>query len=303
MKISKVALIGAGAVGAYCIHKLQDSMGDDFCVLAEGERKERLSQGININGQLQKLNVKGFDEAGEVDLLLVATKYGAFRQAVESARLVVGKHTVIMSLLNGIDSERIAAEIYGEEHVLPAFIKIVSARRPEGIFFDPAFKAVICYGEADGSQSERVLAVKALFDQYQVGNVLAEDIISDQWNKFAMNLVNNLLQAVLGVGYGAYFDSKHVMYLHQKITSEVFSVAAAEGIKLTVIPTPRKVSHPSARFSTLQDLDAKRPTETDMFLKVFLGIAAKHNIQVPYCDYTYHALKSLEEKNTGMFDY
>ena len=58
-----------------------------------------------------------------------------------------------------------------------------------------------------------------------------------------------------------------------------------------------------ARFSTLQDMDAGRPTETDMFLGVLLALGDKHGLCLPYCEYTYHALKLLEEKNAGRFDY
>ena len=38
-KIEKVALIGAGAVGAYFIWGLSEKLGDNFCVIASGERK------------------------------------------------------------------------------------------------------------------------------------------------------------------------------------------------------------------------------------------------------------------------
>ncbi|MBQ1290389.1 MAG: hypothetical protein IIY28_03475 [Lachnospiraceae bacterium] len=84
---------------------------------------------------------------------------------------------------------------------------------------------------------------------------------------------------------------------------EVLQAAAAEGMEITSIPTPQTIAAPGARFSTLQDIDAGRPTETDMFLGVLLKIAERHGLQLPYCDYTYHALKALEEKNAGRFDY
>jgi len=51
MKINKVALLGAGAVGAYFIWGLSEKMGDDFCVVAKGERKQRLEKnGISLMG-------------------------------------------------------------------------------------------------------------------------------------------------------------------------------------------------------------------------------------------------------------
>ena len=59
MKINKVALLGAGAVGAYFIWGLSEKMGNNFCVAAKGERKERLEKnGIIINGKQYFFNVK-----------------------------------------------------------------------------------------------------------------------------------------------------------------------------------------------------------------------------------------------------
>ena len=76
MKIKTVALLGAGAVGAYFIYGMSEKMGENFCVVAEGERKARLEKnGIDINGKNYVLNVKTPKEAAGVDLLLVATKY------------------------------------------------------------------------------------------------------------------------------------------------------------------------------------------------------------------------------------
>ena len=51
MTIKTVALIGAGAVGAYFIWGLSKKLGDDFCVVAKEEKKESLIKyGVVIKG-------------------------------------------------------------------------------------------------------------------------------------------------------------------------------------------------------------------------------------------------------------
>ena len=53
MKIKSVALLGAGAVGAYIIWGLSEVKNIEFGIVAEGSRKERLERdGIGINGQV-----------------------------------------------------------------------------------------------------------------------------------------------------------------------------------------------------------------------------------------------------------
>ena len=60
---------------------------------------------------------------------------------------------------------------------------------------------------------------------------------------------------------------------------------------------------PSARYSTLQDLDAGRHTEVDMFAGAVVRMGRELGIPAPYNEFTYHMIKALEEKNDGKFDY
>ena len=45
-----------------------------------------------------------------VDFLIVSLKYGALPGALDDITAVTGENTVIMSLMNGVDSEEIIAE-------------------------------------------------------------------------------------------------------------------------------------------------------------------------------------------------
>ena len=60
--------------------------------------------------------------------------------------------------------------------------------------------------------------------------------------------------------------------------------------------------HPCA-ILTLQDLDAGRHTEIDMFSGALMAMGKELGIPTPYNEYTYHLIKALEEKNDGLFDY
>ena len=121
--------------------------------------------------------------------------------------------------------------------------------------------------------------------------------------KYAGNISQNLPQAVLGVGCGAYYDSKHVNHIAASLWKEVSKVANAKGIALTDEFQLFVGAKPQARFSTLQDLDAKRHTEIEMFAGEMMRMAKELGVEVPYCEYTYHLIKSLEEKNDGKFEY
>ena len=84
------------------------------------------------------------------------------------------------------------------------------------------------------------------------------------------------------------------------------AIAAAKGIDIR--KADDSSSHgsavpPSARYSTLQDLDAGRHTEIDMFSGALIRMGKELGIPTPYNEYTYHIIKALEEKNDRKFDY
>lgn len=160
MKINKVALLGAGAVGAYFIWGLSDKMGDDFCVVAKGDRKERLEkEGIIINGKTYFPCVKEPQELTDVDLLLISSKQDALETAMDDIKAMVSKNTMVISLLNGVTSEEIIGNAIGMEHMLYAVMRIASVRVGNEITFNPDITAGVFVGEKGIKEpTKRVLA-------------------------------------------------------------------------------------------------------------------------------------------------
>ena len=58
-----------------------------------------------------------------------------------------------------------------------------------------------------------------------------------------------------------------------------------------------------SRYSTLQDLDAGRPTEIDMLCGTAVRLGRKYGVPTPYNEMAYHCIRVLEQKNAGRFDY
>ena len=311
MKIQSVAILGAGAVGCYVLWGLAAKAAANTLqlgVVAEGSRAERLRQnGCTINGQVYHPQVWTPQQAHGVDLLIVALKYGALPGALDSIRTIVSEHTVVMSLMNGVDSEELIAAQVGAAHVLPALIKVASRRTEDGVRFDPETTIGIIYGELTAPfDSDRVQAVRALFADTGIHFRVTEHIREEIWSKFRLNVCNNLPQAILGAGVGCYSDSAHIKAISDGLRRELEAIAAAKGIDLSKVAaasTHGSTVPPTARYSTLQDLDAGRHTEIDMFSGALMRMGRELGIPTPYNEYTYHMIKALEEKNDGLFDY
>lgn len=308
MKINTVAILGAGAIGGYFIWGLSEKLGENLWIIADGERKARLEQeGLFINHKNYPLHVKTPEEAHGVDLLLVSTKYGALEAALDMIEKIVDEHTVVMSLLNGVDSEEIIAGRIGKERIVYSMMKIASHRVGNSVVFDGPSTMGLYLGEADQAEpSERVLAIAELLEGTELHYTICENIVREIWLKYALNISQNQPQAIIGCGVGAYTDSEYAGALRKKLRDEVVAVAAAKGIDLTgatgasgkTTQVPKK-----ARYSTLQDLDAKRHTEVDMFAGTMVRLGKELGVPTPYNEFTYYMIKALEEKNDGRFDY
>lgn len=94
--------------------------------------------------------------------------------------------------------------------------------------------------------------------------------------------------------------------ISQGLRQELEAIAAAKGIdidKCAKSSNHGSAAAPYTRFSTLQDLDAGRHTEIDMFSGALMKMGQELGIPTPFNAYTYHIIKALEEKNDGLFDY
>ena len=308
MKIQSVAVLGAGAVGSYVIWGLSHKKDIRLGVIAEGERAERLKKdGCRINDEVYRPEVWSPQEAKGVDLLIVSLKYGSLPGALESIKTIVGEHTTVMSLMNGVDSEELIAEQVGDDRVLRSLIKVASYKEENGYYFNPETTLGIIFGElAAPFDSERVQAIESLFADTGIHFRSTEFIREEIWGKFRLNVCNNLPQAILGAGVGCYSDSTHMKVISDGLRRELEQIALAKGIDMSKMAgtSGRGSAVPaSARYSTLQDLDAGRHTEIDMFSGTLMRMGEELGIPTPYNEYTYHMIKALEEKNDGLFDY
>lgn len=308
MIIKSVAVLGAGAVGSYVIWGLSEKKDIRLGVIASGERAKRLkNKGCKINDTVYHPEVWTPEEAHGVDFLIVSLKYGALPGALDNITAVTGENTVIMSLMNGVDSEEIIAEKVGAEHLLHAVIKVASHKENDGYVFNPEATLGIIFGEVSAPyDSERVQAVLDLFSGTGLHYRATDCILEEIWSKFRLNVCNNLPQAILGAGVGCYRDSVHMKAISDGLRAELMVIAEAKGIdisKADVSSGRGSAVPPTARYSTLQDLDAGRHTEIDMFSGALIRMGKELGIPTPYNEFTYHMIKALEEKNDGRFDY
>lgn len=306
-KIKKISLIGLGAMGVFFAPRLAAAYPEGFRVIADGERKRRLDKrGVTVNGVNYKFPIITPDEKGDpADLILIGVKGYGLDQAIEDIRNQVGEETLIISLLNGVDSEEKLINSFGEKHVLYGYMRMSVVMKDGKADFDP-YWGKIHFGEKMNKEySERVLAVKEVFDKADIPYEIDEDMLKGIWFKFMCNIGENMTCALLGIPFGGFHVSDHANWVRIEAMKEVAAIAQKKGINIgkeeiemqnktiLTIPYPNKPS-------TLQDLEAFKHTEIDMFAGTVIQMGRELGIPTPICEMFYHGIHVLEEKNDGI---
>lgn len=308
-QIKRVALIGLGAIGSFIAPRLEQALGDQFYVIAEGERKRRLEQdGVVVNGITHHFRVLEPDGADTcADLIMIAVKWPALDEAIAAIKNHVGPGTIILPLLNGVDSERRCAAVYGEDRVLYSIMRAPVNRDGNQVTYDKN-TGFIEFGEKENeNRTPRVQAVADILDAAGIRYRIREDMIRAIWQKFLLNIGDNLPCALIGAPYKAIHTSGHVQAIRMAAMREVVAVARSMDVPLgeedieQLIEYAKKIS-PDSMPSTLQDLQAGRKTEIGMFSGELIRMAKEHGVPVPCNEFLFHSILALEEKNEGKFD-
>lgn len=286
-EIKKVILCGLGAIGTIYADKLEKFDAENFKVLVDEARIERYKTNpIKFNGrQLNFDYILPSQEGFKADLIILATKFAGLKDAIKNIKNFVKEDTVILSLLNGVTSEDIIADVYGKDKMLYSyFIGHSSVRCGNSVTHDDV--NTIVFG-AENNLGENVVAVKNFFDKVGINYKIPDDIKRSMWLKFMLNVSANQPTAILRMTFGDMFENTHFMKFAENIMREVQSVAKAEGVLNPETMVDEALKHlktmtPDGKTSMLQDVEAGRKTEVDMFAGTVIELGKKHGISTPY---------------------
>lgn len=286
--IKNVLICGLGAIGSIYADKIQKFNPDSLRVLVDEERFERYSSNpIIFNGNELHFNyILPNDDNFKADLVIIATKYDGLSDVIKNMKNFIQSDTVILALLNGVTSEKIIAETYGREKLLYSyFIGHSAVRTGRNVIHDDV--NTIVYGSENTADIENVQRVKKYFDSVGINYKIPEDIMHSLWLKYMLNVSANQSTAILRLTFGEMLANEKCMDFAINIMKEVQQIAKAEGVKNTDIMIDETIAHlhkmiPEGKTSMLQDVEAGRKTEVDMFAGTVIELGLKHNIQTPY---------------------
>lgn len=283
----RVHLVGLGAVGAGYGSKIL-AAGHDLQVIAAADRAERyLTTVTTVNGVDYRFGAIEPAQAQQADVVIVAVKSPALDDAIGLLDSSVGPGTVILSLLNGVDSERILAEAFPHAHVLLSVtVGIDAVRLGREIRYTSLGRIV--FGELPPAQPGAAVATLAsLLASSDIAYEVSTDMVHQLWWKFLINVGVNQVSAVLKAPYRLFqfadSPARAAMIAAQR---EVIAVAQAEGVDLDEADIDAWLAvlaqlGPDNYTSMAQDALAGRETEVGIFAVRVCELGRRHGVQTP----------------------
>lgn len=304
-KIERVLILGAGALGAMYAEAMSSTEGVEVSFLADDERAGRLeAEGVVVNGSSLRLPVNPPTTQGRVDLLLVALKNHHLSEGIELARPYVGSETLLLSVMNGIESEERLAEAFGAERIVHCVALGMDALREDNsVKYSRMGRLRIGRGFPELS-SERVEELGLFLEKCGIHHEISGDILRAVWSKFMLNVGINQLSAILGAPYAVFQTEESAKRLLRSAMLEVVALAEAEGIDLhpdDIEPWFEIVAtlSPDSKTSMLQDVEAGRKTEVEVFAGTVVALGKKHAILTPLNEALLEMLHVKESMASG----
>jgi 2-dehydropantoate 2-reductase len=301
--VVKVAVMGAGAVGAY-FGALLHRGGLDVTLIARGRHLEAIkARGLHIKSTHEDftVDVKAVGDpkaVGPVDLILFCVKSYDTESAVQQCLPMVKEGTAILSLQNGVDNEEKIAALAGLEKVLGGVAYIGAAVYEPGVIVHTAEGRIIL-GELRGDISERVRRIEQTFREANVPTEVSANIQAILWGKLCWNTTFNAINTLVGGELRALIEQPETWALARAVMEEVRAVGVAHGVHLPEETVDKLLSWTEKqaagiKTSTRQDLEAGKRLEADALNGVVVQKGKAAGISTPLNFVLYGLLKAID---------
>lgn len=292
----KIVFAGLGGVGGYygavAARFLEGKEEDRAVFLARGEHlkaiKDRGLKVITPEGEFTARPALATDdpsEAGVADVLVVAVKGYDLESAGKEFSALVHEHTVVLPLLNGVNSPEILGSVLPPCRMLNGCVYISSSIEAPGIIRQTGGSRKLFFGPTAG-EAEEFRFLEEFLQKSGVDATLLEDIDEAVWTKFiflspfagATSLFHRNFGEVLGGE-----DSASVL---RGMMQEIETIARMKGISLPAdivdLSLEKGRSFPPETKSSMQlDCERGKRTEVDSLLGFVVREGERLGADVP----------------------
>ena len=303
--MARVAIVGAGAMGSVYAGLMAAAGHEVHAITLWQDHAEAMARnGLRVEGASGDRTVRlhastTTDGIGICDLVMITTKAPDVEAAARAALPLLGPHTPVQAIQNGLGSaERVAAIVGPDRTVIGVVGGFGASLRAPGHAHHNGM--VIVHFGAYAKLPRAALEASAEIWRSAGFNVeLYDDTARMVWEKLIMNVAFSGSCCLTGMTIGQVLNDPNAWKVARGCAEEAVAVATAKGIKLEVGPPIehiRKIGGmiPNARPSMLLDHMARRRSEINEINGAIPREGAKVNVQTPINDTIVALVKARE---------
>ena len=303
----KIAIFGTGGVGGYFGGRLAQA-AEDVTFIARGEHLRAIqTTGLRVEspgGDFVIDPARATDdvnEVSEVDLVIVGVKAWQVPDTARAMKSIVGPHTTVLPLQNGVDAVPQLTRELGQDPVIGGLCKIVSFVIGPGHIRHAGFVPSVVIGEQDNRRTDRIVEIEKTFNRAGVETTIATDINVALWMKFLFIASFSGVGAIANAPAGLVRTDPELRAQMLRAMEEIYSLAHVRNIKLppnsieTVMAGVDALPE-DATSSMQRDIAAGKPSELESQNGAVVRMARESGIEVPTHKVIYEKLRPLEAK-------
>ena len=306
----KIAIIGCGAMGSVYAALLAAAGHEVWAIDAWREHVDAMrSKGLRLEGASGDRNVRinattDAAEAGQCDLVIIATKAMHVEAAARAAQQLLGASTVVLSIQNGLGGPDTAARVLGRERVMVGVVGGFGASiKGPGHAHHNGWE-LVRLGEFDGPVTPRLERVAEVWRSGGFRVKCFDDIDQLVWEKLICNVGFSGICTVTERTIAEVMGDPDTWQVSSGCAREAFEVARARGVHLEFEDPAAYVRAfgekiPNARPSMLLDRLAGRLSEIDAINGAIPPAAISAGLRAPYNE-AISALVRAHERRAGL---
>lgn len=302
----KIAILGAGALGCAIGAALTEAGHETWLLNRSAAHVEAMRRdGLRVDDAAGTRHVAvtaatAAADAGVVDLVVVLVKSFHTEAAMRGALSLVGPHTVVLSLQNGLGHEDLLADIVGRERLLAGKTYVGGVMRGPGHIQSGVAGKATYIGELDGRHTTRVEAIAAAFEAAGLRTLVSDNILGTMWDKLLVNVATGAITGITGLTYGQLYDEPLLEATALAAVQEAIDAAQAAGVRLSMTEPEQAWTLAAAglpatfKTSMLQSLEKGSVTEVDFINGSVVRWGRRHGVPTPVNATLVACIKGIE---------
>jgi 2-dehydropantoate 2-reductase len=235
----KIAVMGSGGVGGFYGGHLAH-VGCDVTFVARGAHLKAMREhGLKIesaaHGDIHVPKVKVTEDPatiGPVDLVIIAVKLWDIETTANAIKPIVGPHTGVLSLQNGVIKDDILRRAFGDKAVMGGVGYVATHISRPGVIHQTGTLQRLLFGEYDGSRSERAETLYAAALRTGIKTELSADIRKTLWEKYVFLVGLSGSTTTMRSTIGPIRENPQTRAFLHDLMRETVAVGRAHGVAL-----------------------------------------------------------------------